>query len=485
MAKRKKLLVCTIGNVGRYKETTYNIDGELVHSAFILDAIIRTEAPDQVLIYGTAGSGWEDLYTHIASETDDSHMADELLDTILQAREQKQNAPVEVLNDLSGRLTACFQSFTGRGILEKVERISVQMLRYGGEPDVTAGNYSMLMKSFDAQLDPGCAYTISFDITHGFRSIPFFNYAILEYFRCLLPDGADIGTIYYGNLENKDENGVTCIERLTMVRDVMALTHAVEEFKHTGRTSTLAALLTQPEDAQLRGALEDFNWAMQCNSIDRLNKAIAKLFMYTEEPMAEQTLTTDARKLLRRVLREGLLGRLGQQGPCAAQWRSLGRANIVKQQLQIARWLCSTENYGQASLVATEALLGSLIHGYLAAVPADRQVRGAREQAECAKQMFERMSQAPATDTALAVSRLYQHYDTIRIFRNIYAHNLATDTVRHQDVSAMKPADVRKSIGLFIDEVEGFDACVRGSGTNDMAPGDLMSLMKWGCGIQF
>ena len=481
MNRTHKILIYTLGNAKSYKETTYELNGEKLSSKFISDIYLSQEKPERVLFFGTAGSGWEELYSHFAKLIPEvgGKMDDQLIEALAKAEGLKQNAQLDVLNELSRQLTACFQVFAMKDFLGSVRQVTIQLLRYGSESDVNTGNYQLLMNSLREQVEAvegKCE--VSFDITHGFRSIPFFNYTILEYLRCLMPGKVEIGKIYYGAFDNKTADNVTSVEDYTMVRDVMELTRAVEEFKHTGRTRTLASLEAIKQDKGFCQALEAFDWAIQCNAYDDLTKGISSLFKYTEQSSSVVSPHVDARVLLSRALRQAIFERDDTGEPGSIQWQRCKQQGVPMQQLFIARWLCAIENYGQASLVATEALMRVWTIDFKNKVPVEKQPARASELTDAVKRYFEVLASKRKNETEIRVSNLYTEYNTyIRIFRNIYAHNLDNDDARNREVAGLTVSEIRDKLKAFIKESMQVLRCINGQSSGGLNPADMNNLL--------
>ncbi|CAL1241052.1 CRISPR-associated protein Csx16 [Candidatus Methylocalor cossyra] len=83
------------------------------------------------------------------------------------------------------------------------------------------------------------AESIVLDITHGFRSQPFFAGAVVSFVRSLADRPADIRVVY-GAFEAKDEQGRAPIWDLTAFIELVDWTQAIREFTRTGEAETLS-----------------------------------------------------------------------------------------------------------------------------------------------------------------------------------------------------------------------------------------------------
>lgn len=88
-------------------------------------------------------------------------------------------------------------------------------------------------------LTPGAAEQFILDITHGFRSQPFFAGAVVSFVRALLETPASIEVVY-GAFEARSEDNRTPIWNLTSFADLVDLTHGIRQFLRTGDAGTIA-----------------------------------------------------------------------------------------------------------------------------------------------------------------------------------------------------------------------------------------------------
>ena len=475
MSNSRRILIHFLGK--GHSPAVYLYGTERITTPYILEALTQIYKPDEILLYGTLESVWEDMFRHFLGKTSLEHQAGGLSDTLVAALmdgfdklKSASNAELEALSD---RLSRSFQALAGTPAFASASYIHVQLLHYGDEEDGNKRNYQLLTEGLQQRMQGGSAdaYEVAFDITHSFRSFPFFNYSVLEYLRCLLPAEVSISHIFYGAFENKDKDECTPVEDMIMVEQVNALTHAVEEFKNTGRCKALAALLSD-EEKDLRDAIQAFDDAIQTNNFDEMDEAVVGILNATVSYRSEGARTpyTDARQLMGRVLQEKLFGSFDEHLKSGRQWTGAGK---TKRRLMLARMLCGMENHGQASLIATQAfkdLLLDVCRG-LPGWPAD-----SKDEAKAENRIIRRISDAKDPKGCSVPTKLRDMaatYLTIRSFRDTYAHNFGDE---EKDPVALDA--VRKKLPTFLIRISELDDVLNGGSVNGLDKASITVLVQ-------
>ena len=203
------------------------------------------------------------------------------------------------------------------------------------------------------------SYAVSFEITHSFRSLPLFNLISFEYLKSVLPHDITLEHIYYGNWTQGHSDAPIC--DCAMIGQVLDMTHAVQEFKNTGRPVSLARLLKE-KDSSFSDALEFFDWATQANDFRRIDKSVSKLLMMSRTEGGNDTYS-DVRPMVAEVLRIYLLMAPGDTKDLAAYWRQIDADVMTRgnKYLHLCNWHIRMDRHSLASVIAQEAVRSLLV----------------------------------------------------------------------------------------------------------------------------
>lgn len=146
--------------------------------------------------------------------------------------------------------------------------VEIQPIDEGGQP---ANLWQQFGAIKDALRAPGRAVII--DITHGFRSQPFFAAAVTAFVRAVDPEPAPLRVVY-GSFEARDERGIAPIWELTAFVDLLDWTREIMLFLKTGRAAGVAER-TEALGRALSRAWADGGKAGPQPSLPALAKALA------------------------------------------------------------------------------------------------------------------------------------------------------------------------------------------------------------------
>ena len=206
-----------------------------------------------------------------------------------------------------------------------------------------------------AQVDEG--ETVVFDITHGFRTLPFLAFLFAAYLKTAKK--VKIEAIYYGALEmSKQNNGKAPVIDLSQFVDMLDWISATDQFTQTGNAQQLAALLN-PQKKQ-KGSLADASRtlltisqaAMLCQPFTLMHE-VNKL-----EPVlleAEPELKINARPF--GILREQIVSAF-------AQFTDDGKdvARQLQTEYQLLEWYYQKGQLIQAVTLAREWLIDAVTY---------------------------------------------------------------------------------------------------------------------------
>jgi CRISPR-associated Csx2 family protein len=243
-----RILMTSLGN-GSYNKVTgheeyrpanyyIDIDGvrNIHQSAYMYDALMRLRGYDKIILIGTAGSNWHLLYEHLFDK-----------DCVLApSMEYDEDYSLELLRvfEQSGRHKLKIDE-----LREKLTRLKdtmgpicadIVVLHYGIDAAELTENFNLLA-ALKAHIKSGDS--ISFDITHSFRSLAIYELLAVSYFKDTM-ENVSLDYVSYGMLEFARENdGLTPIVDLSQLVKMLDWLKAAEEYNRYGTTALLAQLL--------------------------------------------------------------------------------------------------------------------------------------------------------------------------------------------------------------------------------------------------
>ncbi|MCD7826422.1 MAG: TIGR02221 family CRISPR-associated protein [Clostridiaceae bacterium] len=355
------------GNLFCYRETFYsvqNADGSenVQKSEFVAEPLVRLVNPDEIFIIGTVKSSWSSFYNKFAAEEKKCFEHYRMLFDI--ESEHGMRTETEKLKSLSDIIASIYQkdevlaSVAGRSVM-----VHILLTRYGMNDRELRDNYSIISQ-MEEVFRENITYHISFDITHSFRSMPFYDLVVLNYLKYTTRFQIEISHVYYGLLEvSRENNGIAPVIDLKDLVRMLELTNGIGEFRDTGNTVALLAELSGDE-SELRSALENFDWATQLNDYGGIIESLRRLMRLTEKAqyVHKRSRYQDLYQTLNRVLSENFISGTSLEELCNIEAHP---ENLGELQLCICKWYQSQNRYGQAVLTALEALRSFLTPLYL------------------------------------------------------------------------------------------------------------------------
>ena len=370
---KKKVLILTLGT-GRklpsgapagYMMTSYQFEetGEIVESAYVAESLVSAFRPDMIFIIGTIKSSWLEFYQYFTAGNTEK---EELLFCELDPASGR-DVSGEELRRATESINKILAGGLNREPFSKAVPTRAILTRYGMNNEELLENYQLL-SGIKNWLEPDTDYEIAFDITHSFRSLPVYNLIILNYLSVISSANLDITHIYYGNMDaGREKGGITPILDLHDLISVMHLSSGVSEFKNTGNCRTLLEQIPETE-SELRKALENFDWATQVNSFDKVQKSLTELLRITEREQTDSSRYADLNHMINEVLRRKFLNLKDDREKASEVWE---RMSIADRRLMTAKWYLNQNRYGQAAATAYEALKSHLVRVYLKKVKAE------------------------------------------------------------------------------------------------------------------
>ncbi|HOV41984.1 MAG TPA: TIGR02221 family CRISPR-associated protein, partial [Oscillospiraceae bacterium] len=228
-----KILITSVGG-GASNSTVYEILGQKIESPYIYKALNQAYNYDKIIFIGTAGSGWKELYCFICKEKQkepEQNYIDEL-----QKLFDSENPQNECIEDVRKQLEPIKKVFND----SYNSSCEIIVLKYGLNDEENKENFELMFKINDYVKDGD---EITFDITHSFRSLAFYELLAVNYVKEAKFKKVKI-SISYGIFEMAQKNnGISPVVDLSIFITMMDLIKAAEEYKRSGTAVLLAELL--------------------------------------------------------------------------------------------------------------------------------------------------------------------------------------------------------------------------------------------------
>lgn len=261
----------------RLTEYKFSDSEELFQTSFIIEALIKHEKPDVLLLFGTAGSGWLELYWKYASLlAEDGVLSQE---EIMQYRE-KLIGEIGKLNCQSSLsefdaidfepLCQVLQRYFG------LKRVMIVPILYGINRQQILDNFEQ-MYLIEELLEDG-ANEIWLDITHAFRSLPFYGFMFINYLIRLSKHQVCLSNVYYGMLEVNAELGYAPVVNLNVLTEMVDWINGISELNNYGSVEQISKKLEQ--STELSQWLEVFEYATNTNDFHMLDTSLKKLMKF-------------------------------------------------------------------------------------------------------------------------------------------------------------------------------------------------------------
>nr|WP_315049452.1 TIGR02221 family CRISPR-associated protein [uncultured Lachnoanaerobaculum sp.] len=252
-----------------YSNTRYAVNEDranVVESAYIYDAMIELKKIDKIIFIGTTGSDWYALYEHLFYENSRiTPLKPRSEDYALELYELKESKEKD-LDKCREKLQTLVDTMGG-------VCSDIIILHYGLSIEEMNENFDRLAK---AKKYIGKDDVLSFDITHSFRSLAFYELLAVNFFKLSMREGDRLDFVSYGMFEGQGEDGITPIVNQEPLLKLLDWTKAADEFKRFGTTHLLDQLRKEGEidDSNIsRAVIKDVKNALErlCSAVDTNN----------------------------------------------------------------------------------------------------------------------------------------------------------------------------------------------------------------------
>ena len=250
-----RVLISSIGEGRRqadgsyaYDDATYFlVDGNHEHKVrtpLIISALKELYSIDKLILIGTSGSDWASLYEHLfvgedanlqANTKPDDEYYGKLSDIFRASKSSPPDPPVLVSIDEMQSVLLALKEAIG-GFCD-----SIWVMNYGTNQEELTENFS-IMNNIAARMKDGDE--IIFDISHSFRSLPFYELLAVNLAKQIKGKKLEIQAITYGMFTSQNMfGGDTAIINLSQLVNITDWMKAVEEFDRFGTAHLFAELL--------------------------------------------------------------------------------------------------------------------------------------------------------------------------------------------------------------------------------------------------
>ena len=433
---------------------------------FVAEPLIKTVDPDQIVVIGSIRSAWSSFYLGLAARPDICSYR-ELFNiengNVYTIKDGKLSYDAEIFSNssecviLTGdkeldryekRINDIFKHSGGIKIGEQEPKTSIHfiLIRYGVDEKQQSENYGRF-KKINESLIKDAINRISFDISHSFRSIPFYNLVLLNYIETIEDYDIRIDHVFNGCFEAKEESQkiwpqmkegqAAPILDLHEVIDLLELTGAIREFINTGNAVALTSSENSDEDEFLK-CLKQFDWATQINDFGKIEEAVGELAKYETIVFdhSEASIINDRSRMILTIIRRKML-----KEKKLSDFKDLSAA---EKRLVVAEWYQEQNRYGQAIATGIEAMRSLVVPYYYELKHKERgeeselrlfgEKENQRRDAEtrlCSLGNYLKNNSAETyNDGSLekAIIDVVNLFYPARIIRNAFAHNLITET---------------------------------------------------------
>lgn len=252
-----------------YKDAVYALNedrGKIFKTSYIYDALMELKDIDKIIFIGTTGSDWHALYEHLFYENSKiTPLKPRSEDYALELYELKESKEKD--------LDKCRQKL--QTLIDTMGGVcsDIIILHYGLSIEEMNENFDRLAK---AKKYIGKDDVLSFDITHSFRSLAFYELLAVNFFKLSMSEGDRLDFVSYGMFEGKGDDGITPIVNQEPMLKLLDWTKAADEFKRFGTTHLLDQLLKDGEidDSNIsRAVIKDVKIALErlCTAVDTNN----------------------------------------------------------------------------------------------------------------------------------------------------------------------------------------------------------------------
>ncbi len=379
-----------------YKKASYKFLGseEIYKTPFVAAALSRHMEVDKMLLVGTGRSMWEEVYNYFTLNSQKDVNETYWVDLGIKVSEYRRGG-ARVSKEFLAPVNEAMDGYL-RYLRPGTKGGSrCYLIEYGLNDDELWRNFDIFMQ-IASDLEDGDE--IYLDITHSFRSIPLFMYLMLDFIKTLNTRQIEIGGIYYGMFEAKDEfDGYTPVVDLGPLFKLSQWIKGAYDFITYGNGYMIASLL---DDKEISEKVRDVSELVNINYITDLKREVDSLDNHLKGSMSRIPVLKYMSPYI-----EDFVGRFR------------GINSNGEFQLRLARWYFENRRYASGYICLAESVITRILEIYRdAGAKVSITVTGRDKIKNIIKHQFWQQPDGSA------LRQLYDEYEAISKIRNRIAH---------------------------------------------------------------
>ncbi|MEW6624068.1 MAG: TIGR02221 family CRISPR-associated protein [Bacillota bacterium] len=328
---------------GKYKKTVYEFEGsdKRYETSFISAVLCECLQVDKLYLIGTAKSMWEEVYHYFATAS--NQPLDDLYWVELGGKAETSkpgnfnidNKDLEKVNEvIDGYLKHLRDSAAGGS--------RCYIIDYGLNEKELWSNFDVFVGIGDS-LQEGDE--VFLDITHAFRSIPLFNYLMLDLIGILkFKNDFKIGGLFYGMLEANKEMGYAPIVDLGPLYKVTQWARGAYNFMNFGNGYLLAELIN---DNDISTSIRNISDIVNINYINDFKKEVDRLNGFLEKNQNVEPVVNYMQPYLKSFI---------------DKFKGISSSGDL--QLALAKWYFDSKRFAQGYICLAESIVTKILELY-------------------------------------------------------------------------------------------------------------------------
>jgi len=239
-----------------YQTANYVIEDseQEIVSAYIYDALIEFRNINKIIFIGTAGSNWFLMYEHLFDKSSKIKPKGEKDEAYAKILLELNEAKPDPKNPTNIDKNKTHPNLDVKEVREKLKQLKNTMgdicldiiiLHYGITEAEMNDNFKLLAEAKRLINEDD---NLSFDMTHSFRSLAFYELLAINFFKLSMRNSNSIDFISYGMFEYKSYNGgkTPIIDQMPILR-LLEWTKAADEYKRFGTTYLIDELVKKED----------------------------------------------------------------------------------------------------------------------------------------------------------------------------------------------------------------------------------------------
>lgn len=356
-------------------------DGKSIATPFFADAMMQYYDISKVLLIGTPGSMWGEVYRYFCNKKGIEPNETKWLEISEYCEKATKDSPLRIPH---------------QDVIEQTigNESKIILLHYGlnrNEQDINAATF-LSLESYINNNDE-----IYLDITHSFRSLPMYMMNMLLYIKTISNKNIQIKNISYGMFEasfrTQEGHVITPVVNLTETEHIMDWIIGAYSFQEYGNSYKIAALLEQIGMQNEANRFHEFSDEMNLNHLDGLQSQVQKL-----SALKNKTFPAIPNAIIPKTIKQYI--------------SAFSTNNAAVFQYKIACWQYNHKNYASSYLSLLEAILTYIIEcGKI-------NTGSSKDDAELAKQILRDSNPGNIPDFAICAKA----FKDINHIRNTIAH---------------------------------------------------------------